>query len=60
MADLEIWRKRNSAIRAHSVELYEALWSEIKSHTDQAARKGFLVTTGGRIQKEIRISPEGG
>jgi hypothetical protein len=53
MADLEAWRKRNSTIRAHAADIYEALWKEIVEHLDEAKQKGFPLSTNGASRKRV-------
>jgi hypothetical protein len=48
IADGEEWRARNANIRAHAVEIYEAL---IKSHVEEAEQKGFAESTNGAPRK---------
>jgi hypothetical protein len=51
ISDLEAWQSRNATIRAHAVEIYEALWGEIAEHVKEAAQKGFQASTNGAPRK---------
>src|SRR5437899_1711134 len=53
MADLESWKKRNTAIRDHALEIYEALWNEIVEHLKEAKEKGLPVSTNGAPRKRV-------
>ncbi len=53
MADVESWKRRNAAIREHALEIYEALWSEILGHVNEAKSKGFPISTNGAPRSRV-------
>lgn len=58
IADLEAWRTRNTAVRESALEIYEALWTEIVGHVQDAQARGIDASTNGAPRKRVVRLPK--